>query len=476
MSADWGPGTVILGRYRLDSLLGRGGMGSVWRAEHLQLRSPVAVKLLDSAISGNEQMLARFMREAQSAASLRSPHVVQIFDYGVEDGTAFIAMELLQGESLAERIARLGPLSAEEVIRFLSQVLRAIGKAHESGIVHRDLKPDNIFICNDDPEFAKVLDFGVAKVKTADLSGSAGSRTQTGMMIGTPYYMSPEQTQAKDVDQRADLWAIAVIAYECLVGRRPFTGDSFGELVIAIVTRPVPVPSQSATVPPGFDEWFVKGTQRDRDRRFGSAREMADELAKLAGISSSAARTQPFPTAPLTPKVNPLTRSDPRVEGLDLTTGQRAVTSESLNNTRAPRGAAVYALIAAAVLIVVGVGAFVATGGASAFSKSGVGPPSAAAALTSAVPALSAASAAQLALPTVAPAPPELATAQLAPNAQAAAAAPVPSVTVAEPAVKPVAKPALLALKAEPATKKAPTVSSAAPKSKDPVPPKNWEF
>jgi serine/threonine protein kinase len=461
MSADWGPGTVILGRYRLDSLLGRGGMGSVWRAEHLQLRSPVAVKLLDSAISGNDQMLARFMREAQSAASLRSPHVVQIFDYGVEDGTAFIAMELLQGESLAERIARLGTLPAEEVIRFLSQVLRAIGKAHEGGIVHRDLKPDNIFICNDEPEFAKVLDFGVAKVKTAELTASAGSRTQTGMMIGTPYYMSPEQTQAKEVDQRADLWAIAIIAYECLVGRRPFTGDSFGELVIAIVTRPVPVPSQNASVPPGFDEWFVKGTQRDRDRRFRSAREMADELAKLSGISSSAARTQPFPTAPSTPKVNPMTRSAPRVEGLDLTTGQRAVTSESLNHTRRPRSAAVYALIAAAVLIVVGVGAFVATGGASAFSKSGAGPAAAAAAL---VPTLSALPAAQPAPPTVAPAPPEPVTAQ--------AAAPVP-VPAPAPAPAPAAK---LAPKAEPAAKKPPPVASATPKSKDPLPPKNWEF
>ena len=462
MSADWGPGTVILGRYRLDSLLGRGGMGSVWRAEHLQLRSPVAVKLLDSAISGNDQMLARFMREAQSAASLRSPHVVQIFDYGVEDGTAFIAMELLQGESLAERIARLGTLSAEEVIRFLSQVLRAIGKAHESGIVHRDLKPDNIFICNDEPEFAKVLDFGVAKVKTSELTASAGSRTQTGMMIGTPYYMSPEQTQAKDVDQRADLWAIAIIAYECLVGRRPFTGDSFGELVIAIVTRPVPVPSQNASVPPGFDEWFVKGTQRDRDRRFGSAREMAEELAKLAGISSSAARTQPFPTAPLTPKVNPLTRSDPRVEGLDLTTGQRAVTSESLNNTRQPRSAAVYALIAAAVLIVTGVGAFVATGGASAFSKSDIGAASAAAVLTAPLPALPAAAA-----------PPEPVPAQAVP---VPAATPVPSVSAAEPAAKPVAKPALLVAKTEPATKKAAPVAPPAPKSKDPLPPKTWEF
>ncbi|HEX3849369.1 MAG TPA: hypothetical protein VHW01_00295, partial [Polyangiaceae bacterium] len=281
-------------------------------------------------------------------------------------------------------------------------------------------------------------------------------------------YMSPEQTQAKEVDQRADLWAIAIIAYECLVGRRPFTGDSFGELVIAIVTRPVPVPSQNASVPPGFDEWFVKGTQRDRDRRFGSAREMADELAKLAGISSSAARTQPFPTAPATPKVNPLTRSAPRVEGLDLTTGQRAVTSESLNNTRRPRSAAVYALIAAAVLIVVGVGAFVATGGASAFSKGDIGATSAAAALTVPVPVpvppLPVGPAAQPALPTVAPEP---AIAQPAPAA---------SVAIAEPVAKAVAKSAPLAAKAEPAAKKAPLAASAAPKSKDPLPPKNWEF
>src|SRR5882724_5850961 len=117
MSADWGPGTVILGRYRLDSLLGRGGMGSVWRGEHLQLRSPVAVKLLDSSISKDDQMLARFMREAQSAASLRSPHVVQIFDYGVEHGTAFIAMELLHGQSLADRISAQGKLPPEETFR-----------------------------------------------------------------------------------------------------------------------------------------------------------------------------------------------------------------------------------------------------------------------------------------------------------------------------------------------------------------------
>ena len=475
MSADWGPGTVILGRYRLDSVLGRGGMGSVWRAEHLQLRSPVAVKLLDSAISSNEQMLARFMREAQSAASLRSPHVVQIFDYGVEDGTAFIAMELLQGESLAERIARLKQLPAEEVIRFLSQVLRAIGKAHESGIVHRDLKPDNIFICADEPEFAKVLDFGVAKVTNGDLTGSAGSRTQTGMMIGTPYYMSPEQTQAKDVDARADLWGIAVIAYECLVGRRPFTGDSFGELVIAICTLPIPVPSQGAAVPAGFDEWFVKGTQRDRNRRFGSAREMADELAKLAGVSTASSRAQfstaRNPVAVPMPRPSAAPRAQRAIDELDLTTGQRAVTSESLGQSRAPRSAAVYVLIAAAVLIVAGVGAFMASGGASAFNNKGpVGSESAAAAL---VPAPPAAPIMQSPPPAVAPAAEPVAAAPSPVSSVSASPAPP-----AEPALKAPAKPVAATLKVEPAKKAAAVapVSSAAAKPKDPLPPKNWEF
>lgn len=477
MSAEWGPGTVILGRYRLDTVLGRGGMGSVWRAEHLQLRAPVAVKLLDSAISSDQQMLARFMREAQSAASLRSPHVVQIFDYGVEDGIAFIAMEMLQGESLAERLARLKTLPAEEVIRFLSQVLRAIGKAHEAGIVHRDLKPDNIFICADDPEFAKVLDFGVAKVTNGALSGAAGSRTQTGMMIGTPYYMSPEQTQAKEVDPRADLWGIAVIAYECLVGRKPFTGDSFGELVIAICTKPVPVPSQQATVPPGFDEWFVKGTQRDRARRFGSAREMADELAKLgdgrsAGVSRSQFATARNPVAVPLPRPGATpARASARVDELDLTTGQRAVTSESLNHPRVKRSPAVYALIAVAVLIVVGVGAFVASGGASAFNKSALGPESAAASM----PALTVTPplpATPLVVPTPAPVPtPVVSTAINAPVAAA------PVVASAGPVVPELARPApksAASPKGEPA-KKASAPASAAP-SKDPLPPKNWEF
>ncbi|HYP97907.1 MAG TPA: serine/threonine-protein kinase [Polyangiaceae bacterium] len=433
MSASWGPGTVIHGRYRLDSLLGRGGMGSVWRAEHLQLRSPVAIKLLDSAISKSEQMSKRFLREAQSAALLRSPHVVQVLDFGVEEGTAFIVMELLQGESLAERIKRVKRLPAEDVIRFLTQVLRAVSKAHEAGIIHRDLKPDNIFICADDLEIAKVLDFGVAKVTGGDLVGAGG--TQPGTMIGTPYYMSPEQVKATGVDPRSDLWSIAVIAYECLVGARPFIGEELGELVLAICTGSAPVPSQNVQVPPGFDEWFAKGTQRDRELRFGSAREMADALIELstavgpARPQFSTVRNLGAISIPMPPKPN---ASPAKVSGphFDLTTGQRAVAA--LDHSRAAVSPAIYALIGAVALIVACLGWFVGSGRAVTLKPSVAGEP-AAASLTTSKPAVAPTSPASSAAFVL-----ERPAAPVVPSGAAAAEASAPSATAL--AVRPNAK------------------------------------
>lgn len=280
--SDWSPNQVIQGRYRLKSLLGRGGMGSVWVAQHEQLRSEVAVKRLDPSIASNEEALARFNREAQALAALRSPNVVQVFDYGVDEGVAFIAMELLQGEALSSRIHRLGQLSIDETARFLGEVLRAIGKAHAAGVIHRDLKPDNIFICQDDPEFAKVLDFGVAKVSATSQTGIA-SQTRTGAVIGTPYYMSPEQARGQSIDIRTDLWSMGIIAFECLTGQLPFAGEAFGEILVAICTEDPKRPSQIANVPVGFDEWFLRAVNRDRELRFQSAREMWVELARLVG-------------------------------------------------------------------------------------------------------------------------------------------------------------------------------------------------
>lgn len=276
-------GRVLAQRYRLVDKLGEGGMGSVWRAEHLELGTLVAVKLISEEVAKNPEALARFRREAHAAAALRSPHVVQILDYGVDGDTPFMVMELLDGESLADRLARRRSLSLQETAKILSQVARAVAKAHSFGIVHRDLKPDNIFlVSNDDEEVAKVLDFGIAKA-TGSATGSVGMMTGTGVMLGTPYYMSPEQAAGKrEVDHRTDTWALAVIAYQCVVGYPPFRADTIGGLVLAICTEEAPRPSHQASLDPRFDAWFLHGVQRDPDGRFQSARELADSLRALA--------------------------------------------------------------------------------------------------------------------------------------------------------------------------------------------------
>jgi len=275
---------VLVGRYRLDERLGAGGMGSIWRAHHLVLQAPVAVKLIDREAVPDEETLGRFMREAQSAATLRSPHVVQILDYGVDDKLPFIVMELLDGENLAQRLRKLGKLGSAETARIVTHIGRAMARAHEANIVHRDLKPENVFLIrNEDEEIAKVLDFGVAKVSVGEI-GEQGSRTRTGSILGTPYYMSPEQAQGnKTVDHRSDLWSLGVIAFECLTGKRPFYSDGLGDLVLQICIRDIPVPSDSSSVPVGFDAWFARAVSRDPETRFQSARELTDALREVLG-------------------------------------------------------------------------------------------------------------------------------------------------------------------------------------------------
>jgi serine/threonine-protein kinase len=291
---DWGPGQVIADRYELVKQLGKGGMGAVWRAQHLGLKSPVAIKLIDPGIANSQDALGRFMREAQAAAALRSPHVVQTFDYGIFEGTPYIAMELLEGESLAQRLERVRALSAEETARIITHIARAMARAHEAGIVHRDLKPDNVFLIrNEEEEIAKVLDFGIAKA-TGTGTGhlDSASQTRTGAILGTPYYMSPEQAEGnRRVDHRTDLWSMAVIACECVTGRRPFDSDALGDLILQICMKPIAKPSSFGKVPAGFDNWFERATQRDPEKRFQSARELAETLRALAGVERSSRLT-----------------------------------------------------------------------------------------------------------------------------------------------------------------------------------------
>ena len=279
-------GRILGSRYRLICPLGEGGMGTVWRAEHISLGSKVAVKLIGADIADSPEAIERFCREAKAAASLANPHVVQINDYGVDDGTPYIAMELLEGESLGDKLKRTITLGHSETLRILTHAAIALEKAHKSGIVHRDIKPDNIFLTQgyDGQVVAKILDFGVAK----QLSGPLGadSKTSTGMMIGSPHYMSPEQIRSsKDVDSRTDLWALGVIAFQCFTGTQPFNSESVATLIIAICTETIPVPSRVASVPLGFDAWFAKACARDPGHRFQGAREMVEALRMVVGGS-----------------------------------------------------------------------------------------------------------------------------------------------------------------------------------------------
>ena len=294
--------SVVAGRFRLISLLGRGGMGSVWRATHLGLDIPCAVKFIEGDLASVPEAQARFEREAKAAAQLRSPHVVQILDHGVFEGTPYIAMELLEGEDLGKRLARLGRLSARDLYTIMSQVCRALARAHAVGIVHRDLKPDNIFIVRDDDrEIVKVLDFGIAKSQSMDLSSG---NTKTGALLGTPYYMSPEQAQGiKQVDFRTDLWALAVICFQALTGRLPFESDALGDLLVRIIVAPLPVPSQVGPVPPGFDTWWAKASSRDPRARFESAKELSDSLALVCGVTNPGPPIEPTTGAVRVPPI-----------------------------------------------------------------------------------------------------------------------------------------------------------------------------
>jgi eukaryotic-like serine/threonine-protein kinase len=295
---------VLANRYRLERQLGKGGMGSVWLAEHLALRSWVAVKLMDPAIAATPEGAERFRREAQAAASLRSAHVVQVLDYGVHESTPFLVMELMHGESLAGCLEREKRLTPERTLTIITQVARALGRAHAAGIVHRDLKPDNIFLVKeDDQELVKILDFGIAKTPQSQFGGM---ETRTGVTMGTPYYMSPEQVEGKRaVDFRTDLWAMAVITSECMTGVRPFDGSTFGELLLNICARPIAPPSSQGLMLPGFDAWFAKATNRDAEQRFASAQELASTLGEVVRGAAGPAFAAPMPATALMPGPTP---------------------------------------------------------------------------------------------------------------------------------------------------------------------------
>jgi eukaryotic-like serine/threonine-protein kinase len=282
------PGTVIAGKYRLDGMIGRGGMGSVWSTMHLGLGQRVAVKLIAKRYASSREARQRFDLEAKAAAQLRSRYVVQVFDNGeTEDGTPYIVMELLDGESLDHRIERRGPVPLDQTLRIVGQVGRALIRAHGLGIIHRDLKPENIFLTRSDEddgsEIAKVLDFGIAKIKTSDTSSSA---TRTGTVLGTPLFMSPEQARGlKSVDHRTDLYSLGMVTFTMLTGRNAFSGESFGDILVAICTQPLPsLRTHAALLPPTLDAWMQRACAKEPGDRFPSVELMLDALYAAAGM------------------------------------------------------------------------------------------------------------------------------------------------------------------------------------------------
>jgi eukaryotic-like serine/threonine-protein kinase len=278
---EYAPGDVIIDKYRLLQLLGEGGMGSVWVAENTALKANIALKLIRADVaeaSAND----RFLSEARLAARLQHAAIVRVFDFGkTQNGEPFIVMELLEGETLGQRLTRLGSIDPVELCQTLLPIIDALHSAHGHGVIHRDLKPDNVFIAKAEGGGVqpKLLDFGIAKLR-GEGSFQTTKLTQAGTLIGSPDYMSPEQARGEtDLDPRSDVWALCVLAYECLVGKPPFHGDNYNALLWSIIhDEPVPITVFQA----GDSElWRLlkKGFSKDRNGRWESARKLGEALA-----------------------------------------------------------------------------------------------------------------------------------------------------------------------------------------------------
>jgi serine/threonine-protein kinase len=275
-------GSVVGGKYRLERALARGGMGSVWAGRHLGLDSPVAVKFMMPSAAEAVSSRARFAREAKAAASLRSPHVVQVLDYDATGDAPYIVMELLEGEDLGQRLHRCGRLGLPEVASIVRQLAKGLVLAHEAGIVHRDLKPGNVFLAKvGAEEVVKVLDFGVAKETRVDATDA--QTTTTGVVVGSPSYMSPEQARGGDIDTRSDLWSLGVVVFQAVTGQRPFDGANLADVLVRICSDPVPRATRVLPdLPFEIDGFFDRALCRSPDGRFQDARTLADALTAIA--------------------------------------------------------------------------------------------------------------------------------------------------------------------------------------------------
>jgi serine/threonine protein kinase len=341
------PGDTIAGKYVIVKVIGEGGMGVVYEANHLRLRRRVALKmLLPHIMTTSSDMVVRFEREARAAGKLRDRHVTKVLDVdATEEGLPYLVMEYLEGHDLEAELATRGRLPIDEAVGYLLQVCAAMTEAHNAGIVHRDLKPSNLFLCPDrDGWLVKVLDFGISKMADEGESRLTGTLTS----VGTPLYMSPEQVRsARDVDSRTDIWALGVILYELLAGRTPFEGSTTAAAAAIVADPTPPLDSFREDVPPGLLDAIHRALSKDRGARQATAVEFAQSIAPFAGaihpsvappsipLSGSAASTTPAPSSagPVTP-APPLYRRAP--EGTETLPGEDLAHAASSSPAIAP--------------------------------------------------------------------------------------------------------------------------------------------
>jgi len=300
-------GTILAGKYRITREIGRGGMAAVYEAENVDIGKRVAIKVLAQELTTSAVVVERFLREARAAAAIRSPFICDVYDSGrLEDGRPFLVLELLEGESLYERMTVVRCLDLETTVTVVSQVCRGLAKAHSASIVHRDLKPENIFLTRDEEGqlLAKILDFGLAKFYAPMNGGDKQARlTREGAVFGTPAYMSPEQVRGQGaVDHRADLWALGCITFECLTGRTVWQTDQGVAMTFAqIANAPLPRPSEfRPDLPASFTTWFDRALDRTIERRFQTAKEFSEELSVALGVAPQGPRAaEPSFVAPV---------------------------------------------------------------------------------------------------------------------------------------------------------------------------------
>jgi serine/threonine protein kinase len=344
-------GVVLDGSYRIESLLGEGGMGAVYRATQLRLDKPVAVKVMARELAANQEALERFRREARVTSGLGHPNIVQVFDFSATPtGEPFFVLEFLEGEDLDHRLRRVGRLPISDVVHVVKQVASALAATHAKGIVHRDLKPGNIYLLDiaGTKDFVKVLDFGISKVRSASTK-----LTRTSSIMGTPNYMSPEQArgQIDDIDERTDQWALGCIAWECLAGRGPFVGENVPSILFQIVHEPPPplLPSV-AGLHPQVEEVLLRALAKNKTERFPT---VGDFASALEAASTSAASVMQ-PTIPkLAPPSAPDTGTQDRANPSTTFTQTAGEMDDALDNlpSSSKRWAWVLAVVAVAGLL-----------------------------------------------------------------------------------------------------------------------------